>query len=94
MLFMFQEGYFYTVFYNCNFYVLYVPGSLFFVLNDCNLCMLYYYNCLSRSLLVSAIRKTRKLIDLNLFIRTKTNRLHVYMYKNIKTNAIYLRVGK
>ena len=29
MFFMFQEVYFCTVLYNCNFYVLYVPGSLF-----------------------------------------------------------------
>jgi hypothetical protein len=31
---MFQEVYFCTVLYNCNFYVLYVPGSLFLFIKN------------------------------------------------------------
>jgi hypothetical protein len=48
MFFMFQEVYFCTVLYNCNFYVLYVPGSLFLY---CSLWMQFLFYLCSRKVI-------------------------------------------
>ena len=79
MFFMFQEVYFCTVLYNCNFYVLYVPGSLFLYCSLwmqflCYLCsskvifVLFFINVISMFFMFQEVYFCTVLYDCNFYV--------------------------
>ena len=79
MFFMFQEVYFCTVLYNCNFYVLYVPGNLFLYCSLwmqflCYLCsskvifVLFFINVISMFFMFQEVYFCTVLYDCNFYV--------------------------